>query len=156
MPNLKQSQLAAIELLNRRKARKSLIEFTKYTNDLYLPAAHHYLIADKLEKVASGEITRLMICMPPRHGKSELASRRFVPWYFGNHPSKQIIAACYNSDLASDFGREVRNIVASEEYQKLFETRLAADSKAAGKWHTDKNGIYLSCGIDSGATYLLP
>ena len=68
--------------------------------------------------------------MPPRHGKSELASRRFPAWYLGRNPSEQIIAASYNADLANDFGREVRNIVNSQDYKNVFDVELAQDSKA--------------------------
>ena len=100
-------QQAASELLARRKARHGLIAFSAYTNPAYIAAPHHELIAAKLEAVERGEIKRLMITMPPRHGKSELASRRFPAWFIGRNPGKQIIAASYNSDLASDFGREV-------------------------------------------------
>lgn len=145
-------QEAAQELLNRRKARASLIDFTSYTNDLYVAAEHHKIIAEKLEAVERGEITRLIICMPPRHGKSELASRRFPAWYLGRNPSKQIIAASYNSDLASDFGREVRNIVASPEYQNIFDVSLAQDSKAANRWHTSDKGMYVAAGVGTAVT----
>ncbi len=152
MSILPQSQLAAIELLARRKARSSIIGFSEYTNPAYKPAPHHQLIAEKLEAVERGDIRRLMICMPPRHGKSELASRRFPAWYLGRNPSKQIIAACYNSDLSNDFGREVRNIVNSEEYRALFDVKLAQDSQAANRWHTDKKGVYVAAGVGTAVT----
>ncbi len=100
----------------------------------------------------SGEIKRLIICMPPRHGKSELASRRFPAFYMGNKPDKQIIAASYNSDLSNDFGREVRNIVGSPEFQNLFKVELAQDSKAANRWHTDKGGMYVAAGVGTAIT----
>lgn len=143
---------AARELLDRRAARRGLIAFTKYTNPAYIAAPHHELIAAKLEAVARGEIKRLMICMPPRHGKSELASRRFPAWLFGLDPERQVIAASYNSDLANDFGREVRNIVASDEYGNLFDARLAEDSQAANRWHTDKGGMYVAAGVGTAIT----
>lgn len=143
---------AATELLSRRKARSSLIGFSSYTNPAYQPAGHHGVIAEALEAVARGEILRLMITMPPRHGKSELASRRFPAWYLGNNPDKQIIAASYNSDLSNDFGREVRNIVNSEEYKKLFGVKLAQDSQAANRWHTDKHGVYVAAGVGTAIT----
>lgn len=143
---------AATELLARRKARAGLIDFSAYTNPSYIAAPHHELIASKLEAVERGEIKRLMITMPPRHGKSELASRRFPAWYMGRNPGKQIIASSYNSDLASDFGREVRNIVDSPEYGALFNTSLAADSKAANRWHTDKGGMYVAAGVGTAIT----
>lgn len=141
-----------MELLSRRKARAGLLAFAEYTNPAYIPAPHHALIAEKLEAVERGEIKRLMITMPPRHGKSELASRRFPAWYIGRNPGKQIIAASYNSDLAADFGREVRNIVSSPEYNKLFSTTLAADSQAANRWHTDAGGMYVAAGVGTAIT----
>lgn len=139
--------------MQARKARQSLIAFTKATNPLYQPADHHHLIAEKLEAVERGEIKRLMIFMPPRHGKSELASRRFPAWYLGRNQRSQIICGSYNSDLATDFGREVRNIVSSEDCQNVFKgLMLSADSKAANRWHTKKGGIYYAVGVGGSAT----
>ena len=145
-------QKAAIELLARRRARESLLAFAEYTNAAYEPAPHHERIAQALEAVERGEIKRLMITMPPRHGKSELASRRFPAWFIGRNPGKQIIAASYNSDLASDFGREVRNIVGSPEFSALFKSLLAQDSKAANRWHTDEGGMYVAAGVGTAIT----
>jgi predicted phage terminase large subunit-like protein len=143
---------AASELLARRAARASLLDFTAYTNPAYQAAPHHRMIADKLEAVMRGEIKRLIICMPPRHGKSELASRRFPSFYMGHHSDKQIIAASYNSDLSNDFGREVRNIVDSPEFGALFSVRLSQDSKAANRWHTDAGGMYVAAGVGTAIT----
>lgn len=140
-------QQAAQELLRRRAARKNLLAFTEYTNHQYIAADHHRQICEKLEAVERGEIDRLMIFMPPRHGKSELASKRFPAWYIGRNPDKQIITASYGADLATDFGREVRNIVSSLEYQNLFETRLKDDSKAANRWNTQQGGVYIATGV---------
>lgn len=145
-------QQAAIELLARRRARTSLLAFTEYTNPAYKAAAHHRLIAQKLEAVERGEIKRLMICMPPRHGKSELASRRFPAWCIGRNAGRQVIAASYNSDLANDFGREVRNVVASPEFRALFDVILAQDSQAANRWHTDGGGMYVAAGVGTAVT----
>jgi len=138
--------------LKRRKARTGLIPFTEYTNHAYEPAPPHSEIAEKLEAVERGEIDRLMIFMPPRHGKSELASRRFPAWYMGRNPQKQIIAASYNSDLASDFGREVRNIIRTNEFSRLFNVKLAEDSRAAGRWNTDAGGAYVAAGVGTAVT----
>jgi predicted phage terminase large subunit-like protein len=145
-------EMAAEEMIRRADAATGLIPFTEYTNYQYIPAAHHRLIAEKLEAVERGDIDRLMIFMPPRHGKSELASRRFPAWYLGRNPSRQIIAASYNSDLASDFGREVRNIVASPEYGCVFDTRLRDDSRAADRWNTDAGGAYVAAGVGTAIT----
>lgn len=145
-------QEAAIELLRRREARKDLISFTRYTFPKYRPADHHYLIAQKLEAVERGEIKRLMITMPPRHGKSELASRRFPAWALGRDADKSLISASYNSDLANDFGREVRNIVSDQSYKNVFATELAKDSAAANRWHTNGDGGYVAAGIGTAVT----
>jgi predicted phage terminase large subunit-like protein len=111
------------------------------------------LIARRLEAVERGEIDRLMIFMPPRHGKSELASKRFPAWCLGRNPSRQIIAASYNSDLASDFGRNVRNIVASPEFGEVFPgVALAADSQAANRMNTNKGGAYVAAGVGTAIT----
>src|SRR6185312_5699268 len=93
------------------------------------------------------EVDRLMLLLPPRHGKSELASKRYPAWLLGRNPSRQFISVSATAELASDFGRDVRNIVGSEEYRALFDTRLAEDSQAKGKWHTSAGGIYYAVGI---------
>lgn len=140
-------------MLRRRRARESLIDYARYTNRAYRPAAHHELIAEQLERVERGELKRLMIFMPPRHGKSELASRRFPAWFIGRRPEMSIIAASYNSDLAGDFGREVRNIVASPEHATLFGgSTLAQDSKAQNRWHTSQGGGYAAAGVGTAVT----
>lgn len=90
--------------------------------------------------------------MPPRHGKSELASKRFPAFFMGQHPQRNIIAASYNSDLAADFGRNVRNIVGSKEYRAVFDTTLAEDSSAANRWHTNHGGMYVAAGIGTATT----
>ena len=143
---------AAQELLDRRIARRSLIKFTEYTFPQYQTAEHHRLIAEKLEAVERGEIDRLMIFMPPRHGKSELATKRFPAYALGRNPARQVIQASYNSDLATDFGRQVRNIVSTQRYQNVFNTELAADSKAANRWNTSGNGAYVAAGVGTAVT----
>lgn len=144
------------ELLRRDRiaaARGNLLQFCQYTMMGYAPGHHHRVLCDALERVARGECLRLMVMMPPRHGKSEIASRRFPPWYLGAFPGREIIAASYNADLASDFGRDVRNIIQSQEYKELFpSTELAADSQAANKWHTSAGGVYVAAGVGGGLT----
>jgi predicted phage terminase large subunit-like protein len=134
-------------------ARQSLLAFTEFTNPLYQRAGHHELIAAKLEAVERGEIDRLMIFMPPRHGKSELASKRFPAWCLGRDPHRQIIAASYNSDLANDFGRNVRNIFAEPEFSQLFPgVALAPDSQAANRMNTNHGGAYVAAGVGTAVT----
>lgn len=94
-----------------------------------------------------------MIFMPPRHGKSELASKRFPAWCLGRNPKRQIIAASYNSDLASDFGRNVRNIVAEPEYGQVFPgVTLSPDSQAANRFNTNAKGTYVAAGVGTAVT----
>lgn len=120
---------------------------------MYERAAHHEMIAAKLEAVERGEIDRLMIAMPPRHGKSELVSKRFPAWCLGRNPNRQIIAASYNSDLANDFGRNVRNLVAEPEFSQVFpKVSLAPDSQAANRMNTNHGGTYVAAGVGTAVT----
>jgi hypothetical protein len=118
----------------------------------YETADHHRLIAAELEAVERGENDRLILCTPPRHGKSEIVSRSFPGWYLGRNPDKQIIATSYAGDLSTDFGRDARDRINDPRYRNLFDVRLRQDSRAADKWLTDKGGIYISAGIGGGIT----
>lgn len=119
----------------------------------YLPADHHRRIAGCLERVASGECKRLMIFIPPRHGKSMLASEFFPAWYLGRNPSHQVISATYAQDLADDFGRKVRNLCRGPQHQSLFPGfKLSEDSQAACRFHTPQHGVYQGVGVGGAAT----
>lgn len=135
------------------QARERLLSFTKLTKPNYIESAHARLIAEKLEAVERGEIDRLMIFMPPRHGKSELVSVRFPAWYLGRNPDKQIIAASYAHKLAAKFGRQVRNLIAAKEFQAVFEgVTLSPDSEAKDLFNTAQEGAYLATGVDGSVT----
>ena len=128
-----------------KKARDSLIVFSILTMSKYTPNWHHELIAEKLEAVERGEITRLMIFMPPRHGKSQLSTINFPAWYIGKNPGKEIITASYSGDLAQDFWWKTRDLISQQEYQAIFPTtQLKSDSKSKGKWQTNQRGSYTS------------
>lgn len=142
------SAVAAAELLARRRARASLLPFAAYTHPRWQTGDHHRVICEHLEAVERGEIKRLLIESPPRHTKSELASKRLPAWWMGRHPDAQIICASHTDSLAQDFGADVRGIVGSDEYQRLFPgTRLQPDAKAAGRWRTTAGGIYIATGV---------
>lgn len=144
---------AQAELAKRELARRHLDWFIKYNFEGYRENWHHKLIIEKLEAVERGEIRKLMIFVPPRHGKSEIASINFPAWFFGRNPKKSIIAASYNGEFAIGFGRKARNLVGSAEYKNLFPSvSLAEDSKAAGQWNTNQGGEYTAIGIGGGAT----
>ena len=145
-------QLLGAYQAKQTAGRDSLISFIERTKADYQVAPHHRLIASYLEQVERGEIDRLMIFTTPRHGKSEIVSRRFPAWYLGRNPNKQIIAASYNSDLAGDFGRDVRNLVADPIYHGIFGVSLRQDSKAADRWNTQNGGAYIAAGVGSGIT----
>jgi predicted phage terminase large subunit-like protein len=121
----------------------------------YVPAAHHHLIAKYLEKVEKGKIKRLMIFMPPRSGKSMIVSEFFPAWYLGRNPDKRIIAASYGQELASDFGRKVRNQIADPVYSEIFPgVALAEDSAAVDKFNLapPHQGGYFAVGVGSATT----
>ena len=90
--------LRELSLLQRLEARDSMLDFVVETMPEYSVAPHHRLIVEHLEAVERGDIRRLMLFMPPRHGKSELASKRFPAWFLGRNPERQIISASYNSE----------------------------------------------------------
>ncbi len=141
------------ELSRRQGARERLIDFTCYTKPNYRVATHNQLIASKLEAVERGEISRLLVMCPPRHGKSTLVSRHFPAWYMGRHPDRDIISASYGAELAADFGRDVRNIIASPEYKRLFPgVRLAGDSQSKERWHISGGGGYVAAGVGTSIT----
>ena len=104
LSRLEANALLAIEReALRRAAKTSLISFTEFTYSRYEPAALHRRIGEQLERVERGEIDRLMLLVPPRHGKSELASRRFPAWYLGRHPEQHFISASASFALAEAY-----------------------------------------------------
>ncbi len=134
-----------------------LIAYAAYQWPGYKPAAHHRLIARHLEAVERGDITRLMIFMPPRAGKSMLVSEFFPAWYLGRNPSHYLIAATYAQELADDFGRKVRNQIADPSFQAVFPgCMLKGDSQASKRFHVTQkaesgepelDGAYFATGI---------
>ena len=116
-------------------------------------AAHHELIVDRLEGVERGEIARLMISLPPRHGKSLLASQIFPAWYLGRHPDREIITATYGQDLSDLFGRRVRNMVSHPLHRAIFpQFRLANDAASMRQFTTTQKGSYFAVGRGGALT----
>jgi len=132
-----------------------LISYAAYQWPGYRDAPHHRLIARKLEAVERGEITRLMITMPPRHGKSMLASEFFPAWYLGRNPDHYVVSAAYAQELADDFGRKVKNQIEDRTYSAIFPgVTLAGDSRAAKRFHIqDWQGGYEHGLKQNGAFY---
>lgn len=137
----------------RAHAIARLHKFAVANWDGYTPAPHHLLISQALRRVARGECKRLMIFMPPRHGKSMLASEYFPAWYLGRNPTHQVIAATYAQQLADDFGRKVRNLAAGPVFSECFPAcGLAGDSQAANRFHTAQGGAYFAVGAGGPIT----
>lgn len=113
----------------------------------YIPAEHHRLIIRKLEALERGEIKNLMILSPPGSAKSTYVSMLFPAWWLGRHPTDCVIQGSATQELADRFGRRARNAYASEIHRKVFGIGLARDSKAAGRWETEKGGEYYSTGV---------
>lgn len=131
----------------------SLTAFACLSWSGYKPSAHHRLIADALKKVAIGTCKRLMVFMPPRHGKSMLTSEYFPAWYLGRNPKHQVITATYAQGLADDFGRKVRNIMAGDIYHEVFpHSTMSDDSQAANRLHTTQGGAYYAVGAGGPIT----
>ena len=144
---------AAAEILRRRRGRERLIGFTEYTLPKYNADPFHHLVAEKLEAVERGEIKRLMLFAPPRHGKSELSTRRFPAYYMARNPEKNVISASYNGDFATTFGRDVRNIVRGKEFPILFpDIKIRSDNRAADEWELEQGGKYFAVGVGTGTT----
>jgi len=140
--------------LDARKRNKlaydDLIEFCKAMQPDYIVGKHHRILADMLMAIEQGDKDRICVNIPPRHGKSQLVSIFFPAWFLGRNPNKKVMMVSHTTDLAVDFGRKVRNLIAIEAYKAIFPTvNLAADSKSAGRWNTSVGGEYYACGVGS-------
>lgn len=102
----------------------------------------HQVLAASLEEIEAGRWKRLIVTMPPRHGKSLLASKLFIAWYTGRNPGKSVIFGTYNDTFAEDTGRAVRDLVQHPAHRQVFPTSiLKDDSQAASRLQTQEGGI---------------
>jgi len=161
LPNLPEAQLRDLivsldeqEILaEREKARESFMAFVKKVWPSFIEGSHHKRMAKAFERVARGECKRLIINMPPRHTKSEFASYLLPAWFLGNFPEKKVIQTSHTAELAVGFGRKVRNLVDQDVYTEIFPgVGLQQDSKAAGRWNTNKGGDYFAIGVGGAVT----
>lgn len=142
-----------VESLGREKAQDNFMDFVYQMWPGFINGAHHKVMAKKFQEIAEGKCKRLIINMPPRHTKSEFASFMLPAWFLGKFPDKKIIQCSNTAELAVGFGRKVRNLVGSDAYHKIFpEVGLRADSKAAGRWDTNKGGTYFAIGVGGTVT----
>ena len=101
-------------------ARRRLLRFTLWTKPDYQPNWHHQVLAERLEAVGRGQLRRLIVSMPPQHGKSELVCRRWPAWLLGRRPETKIILCTHTATLAEAHSRDIQRIMESEAYRRLF------------------------------------
>lgn len=164
MAELERQIMAAERLMRVKKAKESLITFTEMTmpdpedpdnidKSRYQPVRHHEVICAALEEVEKGHYQRLIISMPPRHGKSELASRRFPAWFLGKDAYRQVLFATYNADLAAHFGKSVRAVMRHPSFQQIFPgCKLRTGEQASDYLRTEENGEAGFVGVGGGLT----
>jgi len=153
VPETERAKITALLEMDRvERCKESFLFFAKQMWPVFISGRHHAIMADAFERVANGSLKRLIINMPPRHTKSEFASYLLPSWFLGKFPEKKIIQTAHTAELATGFGRKVRNLVSSEAYTKVFDTKLSTDSKAAGRWNTDKGGDYFAIGVGGAVT----
>ena len=143
----------AVEVKQKENCQGKFMDFVHKVWPDFIDGAHHSEMAEAFERVANGEIKRLIINMPPRHTKSEFASYLLPAWFLGKYPKKKVIQTSHTAELAVGFGRKVRNLVDSDIYKSIFPgVGLQADSKAAGRWATNKGGDYFAIGVGGAVT----
>jgi len=134
-------------------AQNEFLLFVRKMWPAFIEGSHHKIMADAFNRIANGSLKRLVVNMPPRHTKSEFASHFFPAWYLGKYPDRKVIQTAHTAELAVGFGRKVRNLVGSHGYQKIFpDVSLSVDSKAAGRWDTNKHGEYFAIGVGGAVT----
>ena len=135
------------------KQKEDFLLFVRTVWPEFIAGNHHKIIAKKFEAIANKDIKRLIVNMPPRHTKSEFASFLFPAWMMGREPRLKIIQTSHTAELAQRFGRKVRNLIDTQDYQNVFPgMELSADSKAAGRWETNAGGEYFSAGVGGAIT----
>ncbi len=134
-------------------AQQNFLKFVKQVWPEFVEGPHHIKIAEKFQALAEGRIKRLIVNMPPRHTKSEFASFLFPAWMMGRDPRLKIIQTTHTAELSYRFGRKVRNLMEENTFQDIFdEIKLSQDSKAAGRWETNKGGEYFAAGVGGAIT----
>ena len=148
----------------QEKARSSFKHFVAYTKGDYQLSWHNLLLMKKLQGVADGNIKKLLVLMPPRHGKSELVSRRFPAYMFGRNPDLNVIGASYSMSLAAKMNREIQRIIVDPRYQAVFPNVRLGTGKDDTKNDinylknteifeiADYRGMYRAAGVGTGIT----
>ena len=148
----KKYQIMHLEKQVQNRAQNDFLSFVKCMWPEFIEGSHHRHVAEKFNKLSTGEIKRLIINMPPRHTKSEFASYLLPAWMVGRQPKLKIIQVTHTGELAIRFGRKAKHLIDSPEYRKIFKTKLQEDSKAAGRWETAQGGEYFAAGVGGAIT----
>ncbi len=137
----------------QENTQADFMKFVKTVWPEFIEGNHHKIYAEKLNRIANGELKRLIVNMPPRHTKSEFASHLFPAFFMGRHPKSKLIQTTHTGELAIRFGRKAKNLIESDEYASVFpDVTLAADSKAAGRWESNHKGEYFAAGVGGAIT----
>jgi predicted phage terminase large subunit-like protein len=155
-----QEKAEALALLNRYEqmekqevCQNDFISFVKHLWPDFIEGRHHKIIGEKFNRIAQGKLKRLIVCLPPRHSKSEFASTFFPAWIMGLKGNLKLIQTTHTAELAVRFGRKVRNIIDGEDYQSIFPNlQLQADNKSAGRWTTNQDGEAFYAGVGGAIT----
>jgi hypothetical protein len=146
-------ELRKLQIKVAEESRSNFLTFVKKVWPDFISGPHHKIIAKKFEDISRGKIKRLIVNMPPRHTKSEFASNLFPAWMMGRNPKLKIIEATHTAELSYNFGRKVRNLFDQQEFQDVFpDVSLSQDSKAAGRFTTNKGGEYFAAGVGGAIT----
>lgn len=132
-----------IKEIKAQKAKRNFLDFVKYTFPDYKVNWHHELLCNYLNKFAKGEIKKMMVFMPPQHGKSELTSRRLPAYLLGINPNLKIAGCSYNMDLAKSFSRDVQRIIDNKIYNEVFPeaTLNSSNVKTSAKGNFLRNAL---------------
>ena len=157
-PSQSEAEEALIELLARRAARSTMNGFVHYTMPTVQDAWYHPVVDSYLDRLVRGEIKRLMLLMPPRHGKSERVSRRLPAFYLGNNPDHEIIACSHTMALIGRMSGDVKRVMESPAYSRLFPdvrlpSRSGSERNTTEFWQVaGRLGSYRAGGVGAGIT----
>lgn len=156
-------RLEAYDLKNaRRRAREDFLVFCHRVYPGFKEGPHHRHLRPLLHDMARADwesvtppphALRLTVSMPPRFGKSESIAFLYVAWYLGRNPSHQVMMITHTEELSAGFGRKVRDLIDTPEYQAIFEgaVQVSKDKSASGNWTTVQKGVYLALGVGGSA-----
>jgi len=153
---LKNADLKALEAELAKKrtqgARDKFLPFVRRVWPDFVYGRHHQIMSDVFERIDAGELKRCIINLAPRSTKSKFTSVLFPAWYLGRHPDRKVLECSHTASLALDFGREMRNLINSDDYRSVFpDMALSPDARAAYRWNTNKGGQYFAIGKTGAA-----